>query len=73
MFINLNYIIKYLYVSYLMRKIIFHLFFILVLIKLTTFFKFKFINYRVFLKRFLILFNKNNEYLFFNINAFILL
>ena len=70
---NLNDIIKYLYVLYFVRKAIFHSFFIRILIKSNAFFKFNFVNHFTFLSRFLISFNKNNEYLSFIISAFVFL
>ena len=70
---NSNNIIRYSYISYFVRKIVFHSFFIKIFIKLNIFFKFNFVNYFAFLNRFLILFNKDNEYLSFIVNAFIFL
>ena len=68
-----NDIIKYLYVSYFVRKVVFHSSFIKILIKLNAFFKFNFVNHFAFQSRFFISFNKNNEYLSFIVNAFVFL
>ena len=70
---NLNNIIKYLYVSYFMRNIVFHSSSFLILMKLKIFFKFNLINHFAFRRRFFISFNKNNKYLSFYINAFVFL
>ena len=72
-FINSNNIIKYSYISYFVRNVIFYLSLFLILIKLKPFFKFNFINYLAFRRRFFISFNKSNKYLFFYVNAFIFL
>ena len=70
---NLNDIIKYSYISYFVRNVVFHLFSFLILMRLKAFLKFNLINYFALRRRFLISFNKNNEYLFFNINVFVFL
>ena len=70
---KLNNIIKYSYVSYFVRKIVFYSFFIVILMKLKMFFRFNFVNYFTFLRRFFISFNINNKYLFFIINVFVFL
>ena len=58
---NLNNIIKYLYVSYFVRNVVFYLFFILILMRLKVFLKFNLINYLTYRNQFLISFNKNNK------------
>ena len=65
--------IKYLYISHFVRKVVFYSFFIKILMKLNASFKFNFVNHFAFLKRFFISFNKNNEYLFFIVNVFVFL
>ena len=65
--------IKYSYISYFVRKAVFYSFFIKIRMRLNAFFKFNFVNHFVFLSRFLISFNKNNEYLFFIVSAFVFL
>ena len=72
-FVNSNDIIRYSYILYFVRKVVFHSFFIKILMRLNASFKLNFINHFVFRNRFFISFNKGNEYLFFIINVFIFL
>ena len=45
---NSNDMIKYSYVLYFVRKVVFHSFFIKILMRLNTFFKFNFVNHFAF-------------------------
>ena len=65
--------IRYSYIPYFVRKVIFHSFLIKIFMRLNASFKFNFINHFAFLSRFFISFNKDNEYLSFIVSAFVFL
>ena len=70
---NLNDIIRYLYISYFIRNVIIYSLSFLILIKLNISLRFSLINYLARRSRFFISFNKDSKYLFFLIKRFILL
>ena len=72
-FVNSNDIIKYSYISYFVRNVVFHSSSSFILMRLKAFFKFNFVNHLIFRRRFLISFNKDKRYLSFYVNKFVFL